>query len=253
MNDTTIEIYNKGYCYYTGEGGHPLNYQKAFECFQQASDLGCTDAMNYLGLMYQDGLGARKNPREAINWFNKAIAGDRNLFALYNLGRSYYYGIGVEQNTEKALELCQEVVTMSAGNTVSVYPESCFIVGMILMEHKKQYDKASEMFYNAAEQGNVPAAWHNLGYLACKGIVPTHVDTIISTSGFALLCYERGAKLGFAPSMDEYGRLLFAQGKKSEALPWIQKSASMGYEPAKKRLKLFNFSNNGSIFDLFRK
>jgi hypothetical protein len=37
-----------------------------------------------------------------------------------------------------------------------------------------------------------------------------------------------------------------------EARQWIQRAASMGYEPAKKRLKLLNVADGGSLWDLLK-
>lgn len=47
--------------------------KKAIELFHQSAELGYTPAMDYLGLIYEQGLlGVTKNPQEAEKWYNMA-------------------------------------------------------------------------------------------------------------------------------------------------------------------------------------
>ena len=66
---------------------------KAEQCFQQASELGGTDAMNKIGGAYY---GVR-NYNEAIKWFKASNNYSR-------LGDFYFHGYGFDQNYEEAFK-----------------------------------------------------------------------------------------------------------------------------------------------------
>ena len=252
MADNPIAIYNMGYYYYTGTNGYPLNYNKALECFSRAAQAGISDAMNYLGIIYEKGEIVARDYITAVNWFYKAIQADeKNAHAAYNLGRMYYSGYGVEKNLPKAYEFCKASVDIGIGNTHSSYPMSCYYTGCILLEYYKNKKEAYVYFYEAAKYGKIPGAWYNLGYLTEQGILEAGAPAS-SKEGTAIAFYERAAQLGYTPAMDAVGRLYAGANMMNEAKKWLEKAASMGNEAAKKRLKLLNIAQSGSVFDLFK-
>lgn len=259
MSEGGINLYNEGYCYYTGEEGYPLNYRKALECFQKAADLGVSPAMNYLGMMYEDGEIVSQDWKLAVDWYYKALQADsKNVYAAYNLGRMYYNGQGVRTDMGKAYDFFNAVVNLGRGNTHSVYPQSCYMTGCILVEHFENYKAALPYFADAAKYGNIPEAWYNLGWLAEKGIVSVQQsgystsDTRAKYDGAARNYYENAAQLEYVPAMDAMGRLYIKYNKLKEARMWLEKAASVGYEPAKKRLRMLNVGQSGSLWDLFK-
>lgn len=250
MSQDAIEIYNQGYHYYTGTDGYPLNYNKALECFQKAADLGNSSAMNYLGVMYRNGKNVQKNTQIAADWYYKAIKADNgNAYAAHNLGCLYYDGDGVPKDLNKAFEFFKASVDLGLGNKTSIYPNSCYMAGLIMMNHYKNNREAMPYFVDAAKYGNIPEAWHNLGWLCECGAMDVSKDEIAGTAcGF----YKKAAELGFAQSMDAVGRIYASVQMLDEAREWISKAAAMGYEPAKKRLKLLNVAQGGSLWGLFK-
>ena len=256
MSQDAIEIYNQGYYYYTGSEGYPLNYNKALERFQKAAELGVSHAMNYLGLIYEAGEVVPQNCRIAVDWFYRAIQADtRNAHAAYNLGRMYYNGTGIEKDMAKAYQFSKAAVDLGLGNRHSVYPQSCYLTGCILLEHYNNYQEAYPYFIDAAQYGSIPEAWYNLGWLSEKGVVPVKnpgSDAKASRDGMARGFYEEAAKLGDPSAMDAVGRLYATYNMLDEARPWLEKAASMGYEPAKKRLKMLNVAQGGSLWNLFK-
>ncbi|MBW2117051.1 MAG: SEL1-like repeat protein, partial [Deltaproteobacteria bacterium] len=74
-------IFDKGKAYYDSQ-----NYQEALKCFQKAAEKGYADAQNYVGLMYDEGKGVRRDERESLKWFQKAAdqghAGAQRYIAL---------------------------------------------------------------------------------------------------------------------------------------------------------------------------
>lgn len=63
----------------------------------------CSYAQNYLGYSYWNGIGIEKDLEKAIKFYTKA-AEQGSVFALNNLGYSYLNGIGVEKDLEKAIK-----------------------------------------------------------------------------------------------------------------------------------------------------
>lgn len=250
MSQEAIDIYNQGYYYYTGTNGFPLNYNKALDYFKKAAELGNADAMNYLGVMYQYGQNVIKNTTTAADWYYKAIQADNeNAYAAHNLGGLYYNGDGVPKDMVKAFQFYKASVDLGLGNTTSIYPKSCYMAGLIAMEHYKNSKEAVPLFVDAAKYGNMPEAWHNLGWLCEQGAMNISKSDILAT---ALGFYKNAAELGFIQSMDAVGRIYASVQMIDEAKSWIKKAANKGYEPAKKRLKLLNVAQGGSLWDLFK-
>lgn len=256
MSQDAIDIYNQGYCYYNGTDGYPLNYHKALECFKKAADLGFSHAMNYLGIIYENGEIVPQDYRVAVDWFYRAIKADcENALAAFNLGRMYYFGKGIEKDMPKAYRFFKASVDLGLGNKHSAYPESCYFAGCVLCEYYNNHKEAYPYFVDAAKYGDIPEAWYNLGWLSEKGIVPLKnpgSDAKASRDGMARGFYEKAAKLGDVSAMDAVGRLYASYNMLDEARPWIEKAASMGYEPAKKRLKMLNVAQGGSFWSLFK-
>lgn len=263
MTQEAIDLYNKGYYYYTGSNGYPLNRSQALSHFQQAAALGMSAAMNYLGVFYQSGDLVPKDLSAAAQWFYRAFEADReNSHAAYNLACAYYSGSGVVRDAVKAYELCKIVVDLGPEKAKDCYANSCNMIGCILMEHFKNDRAACPYFAETIEYEDISEAWHNLGVLAEKGIAPTDeadVSTQAARDNLACIMYEQSAQMGYAPSMDAIGRLYASHNMINEARPWIEKAAAKGFEPAKKRLKLLNtsqklqnVSQSGSLWDLLK-
>ena len=239
---SSVELYNEGYCYYTGTNMYPLNYQRAFEYFSQAAEMGYAEAMNYLGVIYDKGQLGKRNITLALEWYKKA-ANAGSPFAMVTLAIYYNEGKVLPRSPEKALALYKKAYSVDQN------PHAGYYIACELMEEKK-YIEAAKLFKQSGEKGNIPEAWHNLAYLiANHGI---RLDKGADPRLQAALMYEKAAKLGYTPSMFNYAITVMqiAGGPNKEALKWLNKAAEMGYEPAKKRLKLLDFASSGSIFSL---
>ena len=128
--------------------GVPINYQEALRLFKTSSEKGNPWAFNNLGNMYRFGLGVNKNPNEAARLYKISAekgnpAGQTNLADMYRLGELgqvngdeafqlafkaskqnyslgfnmlgllYRDGIGVRQDTVKAIEAFKESIKLS--------------------------------------------------------------------------------------------------------------------------------------------
>ena len=246
------DIYNEGYYYYTGTNNYPLNHRKALEYFLKAAELGSSDAMNYIGLYFENGNLVEKDIRKAAEWYYKAFkANSQNPHAAYNLGRMYYNGSGVPKvSMDKAYQLFDCAIKLGRGNTHSVYAQSCYMKALIAMNEYHLYIEAGEYYLEAIRYRKMPEAFNNLGYLLEKGHISIK-NSNMSSSLNALEYYEKAANMGFVPAMCSAARLYLAtMGDKKSATIWLQRAIDAGYEPAKKLLKMVKVSESGSLLDL---
>ncbi len=73
------------------------NYGLAFTKFKLAADQGYASAQDFLGLMYNHGVGVTQNYAEAVKWLK--LAADQGIAeAQLNLGGMYHEGLGVTKN-----------------------------------------------------------------------------------------------------------------------------------------------------------
>jgi hypothetical protein len=76
-------------------------YAEAAALWRKAADLGHPLAQNGLGVLYQDGLGVKKDLKEAARWFQES-ASRGYAFGMYNLALLYRDGAGVMRNDIEA-------------------------------------------------------------------------------------------------------------------------------------------------------
>lgn len=146
-------VYNLANLYHNGYGV-TQNYQKAFELYQKAAELGLPqalfelgnayekgyhgiveadivkaveyykkgaeagncDCLNSLGAMYMYGKGVRRNRKRGFSLFSQAAKA--NLEAKYNIALCYEHGTGTEKSIAKALEIYNTLA--SSGDSYSV-------------------------------------------------------------------------------------------------------------------------------------
>ena len=77
------------------------DFKKGFDACFRAAELGLPEAQFNLGVMFEDGLGAEQNLKNAAIWYRRAAAnGDER--AMNNLGNLYRHGKGVDKDELKA-------------------------------------------------------------------------------------------------------------------------------------------------------
>ena len=77
------------------------DYPAAQKLLRPLADQGNPEAQLYIGLMYDNGQGVKKNHVEAMAWYRKAGA-NGNTRALYLIGESYFSGDGAKPNYAEA-------------------------------------------------------------------------------------------------------------------------------------------------------
>lgn len=136
------EMYNKGLdCYNRND------YSSAVEFFRKSAMLGNSNAQNYLGSCYYNGMGVAVEYSEAAEWHRKS-AEQGNEVAQFNLGYCYEEGKGVEKNYDEAVKW----YTMSAEKE---YAYALYKLGECYETGKgiaKDIEMAIEMYEKAAEK-----------------------------------------------------------------------------------------------------
>ena len=244
-----MDAYNQGCNYYYGNNGYPFDYQKAFDLFVEAANGGISNAMNNLGVMYMDGRGVPQDYCTAFDWFKKALLSDNyNYLGYHNMAKLLYNGLGVPRNIEKAYNCYTKAAGYNKQKNGAVYVDDCFMVGYILLTNYNRLRDAFPYFKEAAIKGNKPEAWHNMGYICSKKGIPG------ANRQTAFPYFMKAAEAGYAESMYEVGCIYISKMMYNEGIPWVEKAAAKGYEPARKNLKKFKAARaaqSGSIFGFF--
>jgi len=80
---------------------HEQDYAKAAELWKPLAEKGDATAQFYLGNLYAEGKGVKRDDAAAFQWFQRA-ADKGNASAQYNVGASYAEGVGVDKSVESA-------------------------------------------------------------------------------------------------------------------------------------------------------
>ncbi|MDR2354473.1 MAG: hypothetical protein LBF22_15210 [Deltaproteobacteria bacterium] len=129
--------------------GFPVNYAIAADHFREAAEKGHADAQFNLSVMYFDGLGVKQNPKEGILWLQKA-ANLGQLNAQYLLGTFYLAGVVVPKVPLLGVSWLQKAANLEQINAQS-------LLGVLYAEGKvvpKDLNEAIKWLEKAAERGD---------------------------------------------------------------------------------------------------
>lgn len=102
--DYALAAHDLGVLYKYGKGDK-LNLKKSVKWFKKSHELGNSKAAYSLGYMHFKGFGGlEQNYEKAIKWFKKT----EYPMAKHWLAVSYYFGYGLAQNKEKAMQFLKE-------------------------------------------------------------------------------------------------------------------------------------------------
>lgn len=94
-----VELLTADEYYFAGD------FKTAFDWYIKAAELGNSNAITQVGLMYYSGIGTEVDYNAAFNRLNRGfIFLHRNAPVFYTLGEMYFYGRGVEQDYSKAFQ-----------------------------------------------------------------------------------------------------------------------------------------------------
>jgi len=227
MTPLTDAVTYLGLMYETGKGVEQ-DYEEAIKYYKMAIEKGNGKAMNNLGRIYYNGDYAEQNYEEAIKYYKMAIEkGEEH--AMNNLGIMYEHGHGVEQNYEEAIKYYKMAIEKGPGDAMHN-------LGM-LYEYghgvEQNYEEAIKYYKMAIEKGNC-CAINNLGRMYDNGHgVEQNFDE-------AIKYYKMAIEKGNGDAMNNLG-IIYEFGKGiernyEEAIKYYKMAIEKDHEKAKSNI-----------------
>jgi TPR repeat protein len=249
----------------SGGDGIQKDFAAARNWLEYAIDLGSTDALVTLGIMYYEG-EITKNDEKAFSCFSQAAA-QENYYGLEWVAYCYYFGFGVAKDLAKSIEYYEKAAEFSQATSAPFYmlgiihgyelnppedekaahwflkaaqlgnPDAQLKIGFFYHHGRgveQSYEKAFYWFEHSARQGNLTAV-NNLGdaFLNGYGVEKNPKD--------AYVYFRQAAEGGEIHAMFDLGLLLYTgdAGEKDpvSGLHWIRKAADQGNDDAAAWLK----------------
>lgn len=210
------ELYRKGE-FTCGDWDFKQDYEEAVKWYLKAAEHGYDKAQCQLGVVYYSGKGVERNVTEALKWWQKAA----------------------DQGNDAAGLLCRAVGENDA--------EAQYQLGN-LYRNKKNYEKSAKWYRKAADQGCKAAQV----ILRVDGDFLYKVGYNSSDPCEAARWYKKAADLGnrdaelllgLIDAHQQYSiGLMYEEGDGvrkdyEEAVEWYREAASVGYSPARDKLK----------------
>jgi TPR repeat protein len=125
-------------------------YTAALNWFQTARRKGCIKSIHSIGLMFEAGMGTElPNPRKSFQYYSESAKQGYSK-AMYDLGRSFHYGIGVSENFKSAIYWYKKAVATEDSRAMLALGQ-CFEHGKIIRQDQK---RALDLYKSAYELGN---------------------------------------------------------------------------------------------------
>jgi uncharacterized protein len=121
--------------------GAVQDYKEAVKWYTKAAEQGQAEAQYSLGLMYSEGLGVTQDYKEAVNWYRKA-AEQGYAKAQFNLGIMYDIGLGVTQDYKSAHMWYN--IAAASGSSTAVESRDLIAKEMTPSQIEKAQDMARE-------------------------------------------------------------------------------------------------------------
>ncbi|MGN1150831.1 MAG: tetratricopeptide repeat protein [Lachnospiraceae bacterium] len=236
------KYYEKGRAALYGTEGTEINLEEAYNNFEQAKELGYTDANFYLGLLC-DAYSYPKEDFEAAKAYYEACK--ENSYAQISLAFLYYKGQGVEEDKEKAKEMFQTVIDQ--GCVEGYLGTVCF--AMEEEDYTTAFDDSNKVL-EGTEQCYIAYAMKNIGvfYENGVGVEPDY--------GKAMEWYEKAADLGNLYAMRRIGNMYYngngVEQDYAKAMEWYEKVADLGDTNAMADIGNMYYNGNGVEQDYAR-
>lgn len=250
--------YETGRAYLYGLDGKEFNLEAAYTNFEKALELEKAEANLYLGMLYDYWYSYPELDYEKAKNYYEAVSDDP--YAQLALGLLYYYGDGVDEDTEKAQELYDTVIAegyvegylgygdiaenneeydaafefynkvLEGNEQVYVASAMCYIGSMYFYGRIEQnYTKAFEWYQKAADLENISAMYY-VGYMYENEL------GIEQDYSKAMDWYKKTADLGDADAMNQIGYMYFnglgVEQDYPKAMEWFEKAADLGHSNA---------------------
>lgn len=189
-----------------------------------------------IGKMHCYGLGTEQNNEKAFEWFLKS-AQEGNKFAQYSLANLYYYGNGAEKNLKEAFGWYMR--SAKQGQPYASYAVAQMYSKGEYVEHD---EKTAQEYYNQALSGFLKLEadgqaddnlFYKIGAMYKNGL-GTEADM-----NKAIGYFKRSAELNNKNGLYEYGKALLIGDKDiPKAMDFLEKAVRLGNLNAKRFLAL---------------
>lgn len=197
----------------------PQNYDIGddFSVFMDNAEKGDASAQSNLGTCYWLGKGTEKDDKQAHYWFEKS-AKNGNIIGLVNYADNFFYGQGVEPDSNQCYLLAMKAVETSDNAAAQYLVGNCYLYGVGVLQDDEE---AIKWYKKAANQGDAFAQCSLGDYYYEKQ------DFNEMTSW-----YRKSADQGYTTAQANLGNCYYA-GKGvnqnyTEAVNWFKKAANQG-------------------------
>ena len=226
------------------------DYDVAVSCYEQAADIGSSDALARLGDVYNEGFARRRDTDKAFAYYKQA-ADAGNADGMYGLGNFYSCGYGVDTDGEKAVEWFEKAAAhgnsnamIRLGNTYCGYEydggderdevaddsqeektgKKRVTIGNTYIYRDTDIQKAAEWYKKAIDAGN-PKGAHALARIYDRVAFDSEEDRKT-----ALQYYTKAANRGDIKAMQSLSRLYedMETPDKNKSAFWLMKAAESG-------------------------
>ncbi len=229
------EYYEAGRACLYGLDGKEINLEAARTNFEQAEELGKTEANFYLGLLCDWYSYPEQDFEMARAYYEKC---GNDPYAQLAMGFLYYYGQGVEEDKERGKELFQSVIEQG-------YVEGYFGTATTLQD-EEEYEAALEDYTKASEgteQFFIGSAMNSIGYMYDYG------NGVEQDYALAMEWYKKAADLGHTGAMNNIGYMYgYGNGVEQDyetAMEWYKKAAELGHVAAMNNIGWFYVNGYG--------
>lgn len=216
----------KNIIFYPKGESTPIDFKEVIAWFKGAADRGDSDAMYYIGLLYERREDKEWNSEDAVLWYRKA-ADLGNADAMYRLGVLSYNGhVGPGRERDCRHEEATLWFTKAAdlGNTDAMYRLGAIHEGAF----EKGYEEAMSWYRKAADLGNTDAM-NGVAALIPRmnGTAQWNEKAAVRWTKKSGVINERGSPVrSTASSFFDYGQR--SEQSYKEAISWLNKAAELG-------------------------
>lgn len=223
-----------GILYEFGLGTQP-DCKEAKTWFQQGAKGNSSSAMDHLGLLFEHGCGVKLDNAEAKRWFEKSSRLG-NADAIDNLGWMYANNLGVPTDYQQAMKYFREAADRQNGDAMNnigwLYQNGWGVPKRDLPEAVRWFRKA------AAAKSTL--GMNSLGWAYENGLGVPSRDYQQAMQWFRKAA-DAGSSLGSNWAMnnlgDMYEKGYLGPSSAGEAIEWYKKAAENGFELAKSNLE----------------
>lgn len=220
-------------------------YEDSFKYFEKSAKLSNSNAINALGVFFQDGIVVQQDFTKAFDFYSKA-ADLENDVAIRNLADCYAKGVGVKQDKVKAKEYYQTAAKF--GNLDAMY--------------------ALALHYLYSEEFNLEAAllfledtikYNHTPSLALYGHILFFGEFISKNMTIGISYLERAAEQNDLDALMLLADIYFSEDyglqNIEKGLTYLKKAASFDYDPALVKLAFFYLEHGEQLkaIELFKK